>query len=236
MSQILLPPSSHEPQPPAEVAPSHDAPPPPPYTPEPLRRPSRFWRVVKWPIRQVLKGIYLVGSFINRHRIISLIVLLAIAAMVTGGILTYRALNPDHTHGTASNTSGSGNVIIPDTPFTVVNGAQIPLSNGVVLWLHGTKTYNAQELWNGMSTQYQAAFQLQGGTQADLQQTLNTFRTEGLKFDEYVVAGSFQFPDGTTTYTVEAVVHENAQRGILTWYFKTDPTGQILSFQDLSQG
>ncbi len=234
MSQILLPPSSQEPQPPAEVAPAHDAP-PPTYTPEPLKKSSRFWRIVKWPLHQLLKGIYLAGSFINRHRIISLIALVLVAAMVTGGVLTYRALNPDHGQTASGGASGTGDVNVPDTPFTVVNGAQIPLSNGVVLWLHGTKTYNAQELWNGMSTQYQAAFQLQGGTQSDLQQTLDTFRTQGLKFDEYVVAGSFQFPDGTATYTVEAIVHENAQRGILTWYFKTDPTGQIISFQDLSQ-
>src|SRR5690242_16696301 len=95
MSQILLPPSSQEPQPTAEGAPAH-APPPPTYTAEPLKKPSRFWRIVKWPIHQLLKGIYLVRSFINRHRIISLIALLAVAAMVTGGVLTYRALNPSH--------------------------------------------------------------------------------------------------------------------------------------------
>ncbi len=236
MSQILLPPSSQEPQPPADVAPPQGSSSPPTYTAQPLRKPSRFWRVVKWPIRQLLKGIYLAGSAISRHRIISLVALVLLAAMATGGVLTYRALNPERPHNTASGSPGSGNVNVPDTPFTVVNGAQLPLSNGVVLWLHGTKTYNAQELWNGMSTQYQTVFQLQGGTQAGLQQSLDGFRTEGLKFDEYVVAGSFQFPDGTATYTVEAVVHESNQRGILTWYFKTDPTGQILSFQDLSQG
>jgi hypothetical protein len=235
MSQILLPPSSQEPQPPAEAVPSHDAPPPPSYTAEPLKKPSRFWGIVKWPLHQLLKGIYLVASFINRHRIISLIALLAVAAMVTGGVLTYRALNPEHAQTTGSGTSGAGSVNIPDTPFTVVNGAQIPLSNGVVLWLHGTKTYNAQELWNGMSTDLKSAFQLQGSTENDLQQALDTFRTQGLKFDEYVVAGSFQFPDGAATYTVEVIAHDTTQRYILTWYFKADPTGQILSFQDITQ-
>ena len=235
MSQILLPPSSQEPQPPAEVAPAHDAPPPPNYTAEPLKKPSRFWRIVKWPIHQLLKGIYLVASFINRHRIISLIALLAVAAMVTGGVLTYRALNPEHAQSANGSTSGTGGVNVPDTPFTVVNGAQIPLSNGVVLWLHGTKIYNAQELWNGMSTELKSAFQLQGSTEADLQQTLDSFRTQGLKFDEYVVAGSFQFPDATATYTVEVIAHDTTQRYILTWYFRTDPTGQILSFQDITQ-
>jgi hypothetical protein len=235
MSQILLPPSSQEPQPPAEVAPAHDAPPPPPYTAEPLKKPSRFWRVVKWPIHQLLKGIYLVGSFINRHRIISLIALILVAAMVTGGVLTFRALNPERPQTASSGSSGTGSINLPDTPFTVVNGAQIPLSNGVVLWLHGTKSYNAQELWNGMSTELKTAFQVQGSTEADLQATLDNFRTQGLKFDEYVVSGSFQFPDGTATYTVEAVAHDTTQRYILTWYFRTDPTGQILSFQDITQ-
>ena len=235
MSQILLPPSSQEPEAPEATAPSPNTA-PPPYTAEPLKKPSRFWRVVKWPIHQLLKGIYLVGSLINRHRIISLIALLAVAAMVTGGVLTYRALNPSRATTTGNDSTGSGAINIPDTPFTVVNGAQAPLSNGVVLWLHGTKTYNAQELWAGMSVQLQTAYQSQGGTQADLQQTLDGFRTNGLKFDEYVVAGSFQFPDGAASYTVEAVYHDTSQRGILTWYFKTDPTGQITSFQDLSQG
>lgn len=234
MSQILLPPSSQEPQPPAVAAPEYTAP-PPPYTPEPLKRPSRFWRAIKWPIRQALKGIYLLGAAVNRHRIISLIVLAAIAAMVAGGVLTYRALNPES--GQASgNTAGSGNVTIPDTPFTVVTGTQVAPSNGVLLWLHGTKTYNAQELWNGMSKQYQNTYQASGSSQADLQKTLDGWRSEGLKFDQYIVAGSYQFPDGSTTYTVEVVVHENAQQGIFTWYFKTNSSGQILSFRDLTQG
>lgn len=234
MSQILLPPSPQEPQPSAESAPAH-APPPPIYTAEPLKKPSRLWRIVKWPIHQLLKGIYLVASFINRHRIISLIALILIAAMVVGGVLTYRALNPERPQSASSGSTGTGGINIPDTPFTVVNGAQIPLSNGVVLWLHGTKTYNAQELWNGMSANLKSAFQLQGSTENDLQQTLDTFRTQGLKFDEYVVAGSFQFPDGSATYTVEVIAHDTTQRYILTWYFKADPTGQILSFQDITQ-
>src|SRR5690242_5232555 len=107
MSQILLPPSSQEPQPPADAAPPHDTPPSQPYTPEPLRRPSRFWRVVKWPIRQLLKAIYRVGSLINRHRIISLIALIAVVVMVTGGVLTYRALNPARPQTSGSNSAGS---------------------------------------------------------------------------------------------------------------------------------
>lgn len=232
MSQILLPPSSQEPQPPAATAPQYNVP-PPQYTPEPLKKPSRFWRIVKWPIRQVLKGIYLLGSAINRHRVISLIVLVVIAAMVAGGVVAYRTFNP--AKAPVSSISASGTTSIPDTPFTVVNSAQVPPSNGVLLWLHGTKTYNAQELWNSMSKQYQNAFAANGNTQTDLQQTLNGWRSEGLKFDEYIFAGSYQFPDGTATYTVEVVVHEGQQRGILTWYFRTDPAGQILSFRDLSQ-
>src|SRR5690242_2872570 len=119
MSQILLPPSSQEPQPQAEAVPAHEAPPPPSYTAEPLKKPSRFWRIVKWPVHQLLKGIYLVGSLINRHRIISLIALILVAAMVTGGVLTYHALNPAHEQANTGSASGTGGVNIPDTPFTV---------------------------------------------------------------------------------------------------------------------
>ncbi|HEY1391702.1 MAG TPA: hypothetical protein VGF38_24430 [Ktedonobacterales bacterium] len=234
MSQILLPPSSQEPQPPAEVAPTHDASPPPSYTAEPLKKPSRFWRIVKWPIHQLLKGIYLVGSFVNRHRIISLIALLAIAALVTGSVLTYRALNPAPEQAT-SGASGAGNLNLPDTPFTVVSGAQVPLSNGVVLWLHGTKTYNGHELWKSMATQYQDLLTQNGSGEDSLQQTMDGFRNAGVKFDQFIVAGSYQFPDGFETFTVEVVVHENNQQGIFTWYFQTDPAGQILSFQDISR-
>ena len=233
MSQILLPPSSQEPQSSAAIAPEQQSPPPPPvYTPEPLKRPSRFWRVVKWPIRQLLKGIYLLGSLINRHRIISLIALVVIAAMVTGGVLTYRALNPDPK---PSNGTTSGNVTIPDAPFTVVNGSQTPLSNGVLLWLHGTKTYNAQEVWGSMSQGLHAAYAQRGVTQDDFQKLLDGWRTNGLKFDQFIVAGSFIFPNGTATYTIEVVVHENQQSDILTWYFRTDPSGQILSVRDITQ-
>jgi hypothetical protein len=241
MSQVLLPPSSQDSPPgtplPAVATPEQNTPPPPPqYSFEPLRRPSRFWRIVKWPLRQALKGIYLVGSTVARHRIISLIVLVAIAAMVAGGVLTYRAFNPERPAVSGDLNGGAGGGVIPDTPFTVTNGAQLPPSNGVLLWLHGTKTYNAKELWNGMSAQYQAVYEAQGSSPDDLQTTLDSFRKQGLKFDQFIVAGSFQFPDGTATYTVEVVVHENTQRGIFTWYFKTDPTGQIISFRDISQG
>jgi hypothetical protein len=233
MSQILLPPSSQEPQP-SDAAPEETTPTSPPvYTFQPLRRPSRFWRIVKWPLRQVLKGIYLAGSAINRHRIISLILLVVLGALVTGGVLTYRAFNPEPKQVASGN--GGGVAAIPETPFTVVDGAHQPLSNGVLLWLHGAKTYNADELWNGMSTEYQNFFVSNGSSQISLQQTLDTWRFQGLKFDEFIVAGSFRFPDGTATYTVEVVAHEKDQQGIFTWYFRTDPSGQIISFRDITQ-
>lgn len=235
MSQILLPPSSQEPQPPEVAASQPDASPPPSYTPEPLKQPSRFWRVVKWPIRQVLKGIYLLGSVVNRHRTMRWIALLVIVATAVGGVLTYRALNTGQGKLSGNTPSTSGSATIPDTPFTIANGAQIPPSNGVLLWLHGTKTYNAGEIWNSMSQQYQDAIQQAGNTQSGLQETLNGWRDQGLKFDEFIIAGSFAFPDGSIAYTVEAVIHEDQQRGILTWYFKTDPSGQVFSFRDLTQ-
>src|SRR5579859_2018001 len=87
MSQVVLP--STEPQPEASgpsitsaattaLVPQSPTPEPerPKYIYEYVPPPQpRAWRAVKWPLRQLFKGLYLTGSAAKRHRMVTLVIL-----------------------------------------------------------------------------------------------------------------------------------------------------------------
>src|SRR5215467_3375624 len=129
MSQTILPPSPQpEQQPPAQPPaqpptyyyPTYAAPPvvtaeppSPGYQPDPPKKQALIWRIIKWPIRQVFKLIYLIGRAAANHKVISAILLIIILGLVAAGVVGYRYLNPPAVASTGNGTSASGN--IPDT-------------------------------------------------------------------------------------------------------------------------
>jgi|GEM_PF-1439396 hypothetical protein len=239
MSQILLPPPAQpEPKP---LAPEESTsavvvaePRRPRYEPEPVKRPSRFWRAVKWPIRKLLKAIYLAGRAIRRHRIIALVVL-AILLLGGGGYFAYHVTQrsgPVAIFGNPGTASQNGT---SNTPFTIIISSSLPpLSPGVIDWLHAHKTYNGQELWDALSPALQASLKQQGITESTVQGQLNRQRQQGIAYDQFIYTGGYLAPNGTANYTVQVVISVNGQQSELTWYFVVDPNNQILAFQDLT--
>lgn len=232
MSQIVPPPASD--QPPAPTPPTVQAepetalalaavaqlpaPPPPPtfaYEPEPPRRQPRFWRIVKWPIRKALKGVYLIGSAARRHKIIALVVLLLIIALSAGGVEVYRIANP-----------------APSIPISDADRPALP--DSVHHWLHGFVTFNAHEMWDSLSPQMQATLEQQNASETSLQGVLDQNRTSNTTV-QYHYTGGYQSSQGVSYYVVQVVLRSDNGSGELTWYFVVDDsTGKISLWQDIS--
>jgi hypothetical protein len=239
MSQILLPPPAQpdpEPLAPEESAVAVAVPQRPRYEPEPPRRPSPFWRAVKWPIRKFFKALYLIGRSIRRHRIIALIALVILLAVgAVGGYFVYQT-NQRSTSTAVFSTGAPGNAgSSVQAPFTIIVSSSLPpLSSGVVDWLHAHKTYNAQELWSALSPQLQAALKQQGVTEATVQSQFKQQQSQGISYEQFIYTGGYLAPDGTANYTVQVVISNGRQSQELTWYFEVDANNQILVFQDLT--
>jgi hypothetical protein len=241
MSQILLPPPA-QPQP----EPSADAPaatavalPRRAYEPEPPKKPSAFWRTVKWPLRQLLKAIYLVGVAINRHRAVAVIALLIVLLLGGGTYEVYHVTHPETTTGarqTASGPlSGGGN-----TPFTISSTAQPPLAPAVIDFLHAWKVYDANELETTLSPQAQvdsAVLHIQTGATASAWQSIfDQLKANKYVFQQFIYSGGYLSPAGTANFTVQVIVGQQGGQGIaiLTWYFLVGPDGQIMTWHDLT--
>jgi hypothetical protein len=236
MSSILLPPPQQPSEPP-EPGHALSAPPTalvvaPPraqqYEPE-RPQPSRFWRVVKWPLRKLFLILYVIGSGIKRHRLAAVAVL-ALLVLVGGGTYgLYRVTHPP----TVKTTAGSTRSTQPETPFTINSAAAAPLPNAVIVALHAEKTFNAQEFWNSLSPQFQAYLKANQLDESALEQIYAQGQAAGVVYDQFIYVGGYLAVDGAGNYTVEAVFHVGQQAGIDIWYFTVDPKGQISYFQSL---
>jgi hypothetical protein len=236
MSSILLPPQQpSEPPEPGRHAPG--APPtalvvapPRPQQYEPERpQPSRFWRVVKWPLRKLFLVLYVIGSGIKRHRLAALVVL-ALLVLVGGGTFgLYHVTHPQPVKTTARSTRSTQ----PEAPFNINSAAPPPLPNAVIVALHAEKTFNAQEFWNSLSPQFQAYLKANQLDESALQQIYAQGQADGVVYDQFIYVGGYLAPDAVGNYTVEAVFHVGQQEGIDIWYFTVDPSGQISYFQSL---
>lgn len=240
MSSILLPPSA--PQPPSEPqtsAQTDSAPstvlviaperPQSQYVPEPPPKPSRFWRVVKWPLRKLFLVLYVIGSAIKRHRRIALAAL-AVLVLVGGG--TYGLYRVTHPRA-AGQPGGSIASTQPETPFTVTSAPVPPLPNAVIASLHAHKTFNAKEFWNSLDSQFQAYLTVNQLDESAYQQIYDQEKAAGVVYDQFIYVGGYLAADGVGNYTVEPVYHIGQQEGIDIWYFTVDPNGQISYFSRL---
>jgi hypothetical protein len=180
------------------------------YAPPPPKPQSRFWRAVKWPIRQAIKGIYLLFSAAGRHKVVTAIILGTLLLFTTGGVVLYRALHPDTL----------------DTHITMQANLP-PLPASVKQWLEGYRTFNGQEAWNAMSLQGQQLRMQQGGSEEMLQAELDQFKSQGVEFQEFVYTGGYVIDGGAGQYMVTMKGTQNGQSGEATWFFLTDPTGKI---------
>jgi hypothetical protein len=243
MSQILLPPPSQ----PGQDAPGMPAtveqpaaasePHRPIYQPEPPKRPSRFWRAVKWPLRQFIKLLYLAGSAARRHRLATA---LTIGVLLVLGGLSYGVYQYTHPHAgilpgqlgqTGQAATGSA------VPFTITLEQAPPLPRSVVNWLHGQQAGNAHEMWTSLSPQAQQGLTQAGVSEATLRQQIDQAKSQGISIEQFVYTGGFSPPDGLASYTIQAILtNQQGQRAYRTEYFVVDPaSGQILAPVNLNQ-
>src|SRR5215813_8745008 len=250
MSQTILPPSPQPEQqppaqppapPPAYYYPTYDAPavvtadPTPGYQPDPPKKQPLIWRIIKWPIRQVFKGIYLTGRAARNHKVVSAILLILILALAGAGVVGYRYLNPPSTASTGNQAAASAKV--PDTPFTIVNTSAPPLPNSVIHYLHSYKAYDGQEQWDSLSPSFQQALTGQGVTEQSLQAALDQLHAQGLTFEQFIYSGGYIQQNGLATFSVEVVYRRGNQGGIENLYFYVDfGSGLILAVRDLTPG
>ncbi len=234
MSQILLPPPNTEREnatpaaPITSVATSSDSP-AYLYEPEPPKRQARFWRMIKWPLRQLIKGIYLTGVFAKRYRLIAGIVLAVLLALAASGFVGYRVLQQQELAREQSSLTASLNFASAPT------SSSLPMS--VLHFLHARKTYNGQEEWDSLSASLHAQVEQQGGNVSSLQQVLDQARSSGLKFDRFVDSGGFTDPDtGISHYTIEVYAEQGTAHAVLTWFFVVGTDGYISGFQNLTPG
>ena len=243
MSQVVLPPPEPQPEVPGpSTTAAVTALVPQPPTPEPERpkyvyeyvppAQPRAWRAVKWPLRQLFKGLYLTGSDAKRHWMVTLVILALLIGGVGATYGIYRATHPATTTASAAggtNAGTTGGSALPETPFTVVNAAAPPLSSSVIQWLHAWKTHNGQEAWNALSPTTQSGFKAQGVDESAIQQRLDQDRAQGIEYDQFIYSGGYFYPDGSSNYTVEAIQRmPTGGHTILTWIFVVDPSGGIV--------
>lgn len=203
----------------------------PAWQPEAKPRQSFIWRVVKWPIKTVLKGVYLTGSAAKRHRAAALVLLVLVAMLAGGAYAVYQSTHP----APAAAGPGSTSTSQPDnTPFTIVTGSQPPLSAGVITFLHGYKSFDGYQLWSSFSPSMQQNLQANGLSADQLNGELQQEKQAGIAYTEFIYTGGFLSPDGTSNFTVEAVMSLGSAHAVRTWYFMTDTSDKIVDFEQLS--
>ena len=180
------------------------------YAPPPPKPQSRFWRAVKWPIRQAIKGIYLLFSAAGRHKVVTAIILGTLLLFTTGGVVLYRALHPDTV----------------DAHITTQANLP-PLPAGVKQWIDGFRTYNGQEAWDAYSLAGKQQATQQGNSADGLQSSLDQAKSEGVEFQEFQYTGGYVAPDGSGQFMITVKAFQNGQQGLLTWFFLTDATGKV---------
>jgi hypothetical protein len=197
-------------EPPSAPKPDLYAPPPPP--PQ-----SRFWRAVKWPIRQAIKGIYLLFSAAGRHKFVTAIILGALLLFTGAGVVFYRALHPD-----AIDAHITTQANLP------------PLPRGVKQFIEGYHTYNGQEVWDSLSMTKQQQDAQQGGSAAIMASTLSQAKAQGISYEDFIYAGGYVGADGIGHYMIESEISTQDGKQVANLYFVTDPDGKILVWANLT--
>jgi hypothetical protein len=212
------PPQRQEPVPYAPAAVAVAEPPvahPDLYAPPPPPPQSRFWRVVKWPIRQAIKGIYLLFSAAGRHKLVTAIILGTLLLLTGGGVVLYRTLHPDTI----------------DAHITTQANLP-PLPTSIKHWIEGYHTYNGQEVWDSLSATRQQQEAQQGVSAAALQSQLAQAKAENVSFENFLYAGGYVGTDGVGHYMIEMKLVAQNQEQVANLYFVTDTDGKILAVVD----
>ncbi len=240
MSQPAAPPDV--PQPPSHQVVAVSPPPSPlpsahTYESEPRRQP-RLWRVVKWPLRQIIKGIYLPLAAARRHKRATLLALVVLAVAFAGAFGVYRVTHPDSAPSRAAGSTSSASTGLPaqpETPFTITSAAQPALPTSVIHALHGYKANDAHEFFGAMSPQYQNFLKSAGRDEAHIQAAFDQRKQSGVTFQQFIYTGGFVASDGSDAYfTFTVVLDQGGQMIEVPLYFAVDQTGLISNYSVLT--
>ena len=254
MSQTLLPPPAQpgsDPETPGSVAVVDSIPPGAQrapsahagYAPEPPRQPSRLWRAIKWPLRQILKALYLTGSAANRPRAAALVILALVLVLSGGSYAVYQFTRPAQTPAPqAERTPRAALSNGVDTPFTISPGQTLPLPSSVISFLHAWKIGDVKEVESALAPDAVSAGAIFGGQGGVIPEEgwaslFQSAQSQGVLFQQFVYTGGFIDPTNHTgIYTVQAVAGFQGQTAIavFSWYFVVGTDGQIIEWLDLT--
>ncbi len=181
--------------------------------PEEPRKRNPVWRAIKWPLRKLLLGIYLVGEATRKHKREAIVVgVLLLALIVTGGVV-YQATRPA-------------------PPPVAIDQPTLPaLPASVIHYLHARQHFDAAEMWAAYNATARNSLQT---TEPQLQAALNQEKAAGLTITRYVYTSGYRSPGGTSHYTIEVYASEQGQSGVFTWFFDVGTDGLITQRLDLT--
>lgn len=211
---------------PPPAGPAQPAPPPRP--PAPTDQRPLFWRLVRAPFKWLLKGIYYTGNVVGKHRWLTVGMLAAVALMffVLSTFTHVLAPRQANTSPAAGQTAGA------NTPFTIsdyTSGLE-PLPPSVINYLHGLKTYNADELWSAFGPKLQTALGQNGITKDQYVQFFAQEKAAGVSYDQFIYTSNFIIPSsGTEEITVEVIKAQAGQLVAQTFYFVVDGQSGLIT-------
>lgn len=174
---------------------------------------ATLWRVVKWPVRKALLGLYLLLMLVRAHRRAALVVCLLALALIAGSIFAAQRIRTQQRPAAAT------------SPLVVVEHPGMPtLPASVQQFLHAQQRFNADEMWSSFTPAGRVALKL---TQAQLRAQVAQQQATGIRFTRYIYTGGYQAPDGTAYYTIEAISSLHGQTTYSIWYFTVAKSGLI---------
>ncbi len=226
---------------PAALSPFMSTPRAPALPPLPRTERPLFWRIVRWPFKTLLKGIYYAGNGVSQHPrrslgVAAVLAVLVLALWVIVNMVTPTA-RPARALGSVPIATASPNPDI-NAPFTITDYTQglAPLPTNVLHYLHGLKTYNAQELWSALSPTLQQTFTQNNITQSAYASYFVQEKTAGIAYQQFIYTGYFIVPGtGVSKYTVEVIKSDSAGNNVAeTFYFEVDGQGQVIQASNLN--
>ncbi len=176
-----------------------------------------FWQAVKWPLRKMLLGIYVIAEAMRAQPRKALTIMAIILAVLVAGGVASQAQQPIRAKQTSL--------------VAVEQTGRPPLPISVQRYLQGQQHFNADEMWAAYAPATRTSMTL---TKEQFGATIAQQKADGLRIMRYVYSGGYRAPDGTAHYTIEVYASEKGKTHLSTWYFAVGADGLITQRVDLT--
>lgn len=181
-----------------------------PYTPPmPAARPSRwlkFRRFLRLIFRRLLYGTTIVGRALRPFALFVGIIVLLLAII---GWMSYELWAPKQAQA------------------EFVRADSLPPVQAVENYLKGQQSFNADMMWDSLSTAQQAARLERGATKATMQAQANSERLLGLQYVRYDYIGGVRLSTGGGMYFYSLDLALQDQQAKFPIVFRSDADGKI---------